>query len=98
MTTIKIDKELVSRVKRILIEFGGPTIAMSALFEALGYQGLNGVLWGILLGVVSTIATELGYEVNKLGTIWTVRKPETKNTSTDTNQQKVGSDKKQERK
>jgi hypothetical protein len=86
MPKIEIDKELINRTKRILIEFSSPTIAMSALFEALGYSGVNGILWGILLGVVSTVATEMGYEVSKLGTIWTINK------KPDTNPQKEGSD------
>lgn len=78
MTKVQVDKELVLRIRRIIIEFGGPTIAMSALFEALGYQGLTGVMWGILLGSVSTVATEIGYEVTKLGSIWIIKKPESK--------------------
>ena len=78
MTKVQVDKELVLRIRRIIIEFGGPTIAMSVLFEALGYQGLTGVMWGILLGSVSTIATEIGYEVTKLGSIWIIKKPESK--------------------
>ena len=86
---IQVDKELIARIKRILIEFGSPTIAMSALFEALGYQGLTGIWWAVLLGVISTVATELGFEVVKLGTIWVIKKPENK----DTNTQKECSDK-----
>ena len=109
MDKVQVDSELVKRIKRILIEFSSPTIAMSVLFEALGYQGLSGVMWGVLVGAVSVVATELGYEVTKLGTIWTINKPISKNNDskeisalvtelgfgkkTDTNHQNDGSDK-----
>jgi hypothetical protein len=81
MSKVQVDKELINRVKRIIIEFGSPTIAMSVLFEMLGYSQVNGIMWGVLLGVVSTVATEIGYEVTKLGSIWIIQKPLNKGTN-----------------
>jgi uncharacterized membrane protein len=86
MSKIKIDKNLNSRIKRILIEFGSPIIPMSVVFDHLGFGGITGIFYGILLGAVSMLAIELGFEVVKLGTIWVIKKP-------DTNHQKDGSDK-----
>jgi len=86
MPKIKIDKNLNSRIKRILIEFSSPIIPMSVVFEYLGFGGITGIFYGILLGAVSMLAIELGFEVVKLGTIWVIKKPEA-------NHQEDGSDK-----
>jgi len=91
MAKIEINRELHKRIKRILIEFASPIIPMSALFESLGFSGINGVLYGILLGAVSMVAIEIGYEVSKLGNIWVIQKP----TDKGTNPQKEDSDKKE---
>ena len=94
MAKAEINKELRSQIKRALVEFGSSIIPMSVLFEMLGYGGITGIFYGILLGAVSMVAIELGFEVVKLGTIWVIKKPE----SVDTNSQKVSSDKGREKK
>jgi hypothetical protein len=63
----EVNIKLVARVKRIIIEAGAPMIPMSVLFEQLGYTGTTGIYWGILVGVISAIAVELGYEITKFG-------------------------------
>ena len=80
-----INQALVKRIKRILIEMSAPMIPMSLLFEELGYTGLQGVYWAMLVGVISGIAIELGFEITKFGSQIVVKK--------DTNHQKDGSDK-----
>ena len=73
----EINKALVNHVKRILLETGTPMIPMSLLFEQLGYTGLQGIYWGILSGVVSALAVELGFEVSKFGSQIVLKKPNT---------------------
>jgi len=63
----EVNIKLVARIKRILIEASAPIIPMSLLFEELGYVGITGIYWGILVGVISAIAVELGYEITKFG-------------------------------
>jgi hypothetical protein len=75
MSKIIVDKNLNKRIKRILVEFGSPIIPMSVVFEYLGFSGITGIFYGILLGAVSMVAIELGYELVKLGTIWVIKKP-----------------------
>jgi hypothetical protein len=75
MPKIEFDKELHNRIKRILIEFSSPIVPMSVLFESLGFGGINGIFYGILLGAISMVAIEVGYEVSKLGNIWVITKP-----------------------
>jgi hypothetical protein len=72
----QVDKELVVRIKRILIEAGAPMIPMSLLFEGLGYTGIVGVGWGVLVGVISAIAVEMGYEIDKFGKQIVIKKSE----------------------
>jgi hypothetical protein len=67
-------------------------IPMSVLFAELGYTGLQGIYWGILSGVVSALAVELGFEVSKFGSQIVLKKPDTNP------QNKEGSDKMQEKK
>ena len=55
------------RIRKLLVELGSPIIPLTVLFEALGFRGVTGIEWGILAGAVSAIATEMGYEVQKLG-------------------------------
>ena len=86
----EINKALVNRVKRILLETGTPMIPMSLLFEQLGYTGLQGIYWGILSGVVSALAVELGFEVSKFGSQIVLKKPDTNSL------EKESSDKKEE--
>jgi hypothetical protein len=75
MSKIVIDKNLNKRIKRVLVEFGSPIVPMSVVFEYLGFSGITGIFYGILLGAVSMVAVELGYELVKLGTIWVIKKP-----------------------
>ena len=65
-------------------------IPMSLLFEQLGYTGLQGIYWGILSGVVSALAVELGFEVSKFGSQIVLKKPDTNSL------EKESSDKKEE--
>ena len=81
----EVDEELLKRIRRVIIEAGAPMIPMSLLFEGLGYTGIMGVAWGILVGVISAIAIEMGYEIDKFGKQIVIKKP-------DTNPQKEGSD------
>lgn len=66
-------------------------IPMSLLFEQLGYTGITGIYWGILMGVISGLAIEMGYEITKFGSQIVLTKK-------DTNSQKVSSDKGREKK
>jgi len=75
---VKATPQLLERIKRIIIEAGSPIIPISAIFEALGYTGATGITWGILVGIVSAAAVELGYEVEKLGAILVLKKKEVK--------------------
>ena len=74
----ELNKELVIRIKRILIEAGAPMIPMSLLFEGLGLTGIVGVEWGVAAGAIGAIAIELGYELDKFGKQIVIKKPETK--------------------
>lgn len=42
-------------------------IPLTLIFEELGFQGVTGLEWGILSGIISTVGIELGYEVEKIG-------------------------------
>jgi hypothetical protein len=81
----EINKVLVNRIKRILLEVGAPMIPMSVLFAELGYTGLQGIYYTILAGVIEGLAIELGFEITKFGSQIVLKK--------DTNHQKDGSDK-----
>jgi hypothetical protein len=60
----RIDTNLI---KRLLIEIGSPIIPLTLIFEALGFNGVTGMDWGILAGAVSAVAIELGYKVERVG-------------------------------
>ncbi len=62
-TVLTLKEKLVSILKRS----PEPVIALSAIFEMLGYSGLTGIGWGILGGFVVSVAMELGYEVRQIG-------------------------------
>jgi hypothetical protein len=81
----EINKALVDRAKRLLIEVSVPMIPMCVLFEELGYVGLQGVYYAVLAGVIEGLAIELGFEITKFGSQIVLKK--------DTNHQKDGSDK-----
>jgi hypothetical protein len=82
----QLDIAIVNRIKRILIEAGAPMVPLSLLFEQLGYTGITGIYWGVLMGVISGLAIEMGYEITKFGSQIVLTKK-------DTTQQKAGSDK-----
>jgi hypothetical protein len=56
-----------SKVVSILKRSPEPAIALSAVFEALGYTGVTGIGWGILAGFIVSVAIELGYDVREIG-------------------------------
>ena len=58
---------LKGRVVSILKRSPEPAIALSAVFEALGYTGVTGIGWGVLAGFIVSVAMELGYEVREIG-------------------------------
>lgn len=62
-TVITLKDRLVSILKRS----PEPVIALSAIFEALGYTGVTGIGWGVLAGFIVSVALELGYEVRRIG-------------------------------
>jgi len=70
-TLLTLKKKLVSTLKRS----PEPVIALSAIFETLGYTGLTGIGWGILGGFVVSVAMELGYEVRQIGGRYILFKP-----------------------
>ena len=55
------------RVITVLKRSPEPALALSAIFEAIGFSGLAGIGWGILAGIVVSVAVELGYEVRQIG-------------------------------
>jgi len=58
---------LKERVLTVLKRSPEPAIALSAIFQALGFSGLAGIGWGILAGIVASVAVELGYEIRQIG-------------------------------
>lgn len=70
-TVITLKEKLVSVLKRS----PEPVIALSAIFEALGYTGLTGIGWGILGGFIVSVAMELGYEIRQIGGRYILFKP-----------------------
>ena len=58
-------KKIPLAIQRALETFGGSSIPLTAVFEELGYSGLTGLGWGILTGVVTSVALGLGYEVRR---------------------------------
>ena len=69
-----IDKKLTDRIKRIIIETSSPIIPATLIFHSLGYAGITGVYWGLLMGAISVISIELGYDIIKLGSIIVLKK------------------------
>jgi hypothetical protein len=64
---VDLDKIDTSSIKRVLVEIGSPIIPLTLIFEALGFNGITGLDWGILAGAVSALAIELGYKVERAG-------------------------------
>jgi len=64
---IKTTRVLKERVITVLKRSPEPVIALSAIFHALGFSGLAGIGWGILAGIVTSVAVELGYEIRQIG-------------------------------
>jgi len=65
--SIRTVTAIKSRVVSILKRSPEPAIALSAVFEALGYTGVTGIGWGILAGFIVSVAIELGYDVREMG-------------------------------
>jgi len=64
---IQTTKVVRQKIITILKRSPEPAIALSAIFQALGFAGLAGIGWGILAGIVASIAVELGYEIRQIG-------------------------------
>ena len=63
------------RVITVLKRSPEPALALSVIFEAVGFAGLAGIGWGILAGIVVSVAVELGYEVRQIGGRYFLFKP-----------------------
>ncbi len=55
------------KVKTVLKRSPEPALALSAVFQVVGFEGLSGIGWGVLAGIVISVAVELGYEVRQIG-------------------------------
>jgi hypothetical protein len=67
MRRVKLDAIDIHSIKKFLIEVGSPIIPLTLVFEALGFNGVTGLDWGILAGAISAVAIELGYKVERVG-------------------------------
>lgn len=67
MKKVELSRIDTNSIKRLLIEIGSPIIPLTLVFEALGFNGVTGIDWGILAGAVSALAIELGYKVERVG-------------------------------
>lgn len=65
--TVQTVINLKDRIVSILKRSPEPAIALSAIFQATGFQGITGIGWGVLAGFVVSVAIELGYEVREIG-------------------------------
>ena len=65
--SIRTVTAIKSKVVSILKRSPEPAIALSAVFEPLGYTGVTGIGWGILAGFIVSVAIELGYDVREIG-------------------------------
>lgn len=70
----KIAKQFPKAFKKSFEIFGGSSIPLTLIFEALGYSGMTGIGWGLLTGAIVTAASELGYEVYKSHRLLYIRK------------------------
>jgi len=66
---------LRERVITVLKRSPEPALALSVIFEAIGFAGLAGIGWGILAGIVVSVAVELGYEIRQIGGRYFLFKP-----------------------
>ncbi len=66
---------LRARVITVLKRSPEPAVALSVIFEATGFSGLAGIGWGILAGIVVSVAVELGYEIRQIGGRYFLFKP-----------------------
>jgi hypothetical protein len=64
---VELSKIDTNSIKKLLIEIGSPIIPLTLIFEALGFNGVTGLDWGILAGAISAMAIELGYRVERVG-------------------------------
>lgn len=67
MKKVELSRIDTNSIKRLLVEIGSPIIPLTLVFEALGFNGVTGIDWGILAGAVSALAIELGYKVERVG-------------------------------
>jgi len=66
-TMIQSTRALREKVATVLKRSPEPALALSVIFETLGFSGLAGIGWGILAGIVASVAVELGYEIRQIG-------------------------------
>ena len=74
-TLIQSTTVLRARVITVLKRSPEPALALSVVFEAVGFSGLAGIGWGILAGIVASAAVELGYEIRQIGGRYFLFKP-----------------------
>jgi hypothetical protein len=67
MKKVELDRIDTYSIKKFLTEIRSPIIPLTLIFEALGFNGVTGLDWGILAGAISALATELGYKVERVG-------------------------------
>jgi hypothetical protein len=67
MKKVELDRIDTYSIKKFLTEIRSPIIPLTLVFEALGFNGVTGLDWGILAGAISALATELGYKVERVG-------------------------------
>ena len=63
---VDLDEEHINTIRRVITEIGGPVIPLTLVFEGLGYTGVTGLEWGIITGIISAVAVELGYRIQKI--------------------------------
>ena len=61
-----LDEKQIDIIRKVITEIGSPIIPLTLIFEGLGYAGVTGLEWGIITGIISAVAVELGYKMQKI--------------------------------
>ena len=64
---IQSSSVLKDKIKTVLKRSPEPALALSVVFEMVGFEGVSGIGWGVLAGIVISVAIELGYEIRQIG-------------------------------